>query len=425
MAAILGVLLFGGLPIAFVLGVTGLVAVFVFASGGVGVSIAGVQAWAVPNNFVLTAIPLFLLMGTLLTVSGSSEELFDFTTRWLGWLPGGLLVASIGACTVFAALSGTTTATIAAVGSVAYRQLHARGYDPSFYSGALAAGGVLAILIPPSITMIIYGMLTQQSVGQLFLGGVIPGILMSVAFMAYIVVYSLARPEKAPYQAQSSWQERFRALSRIGPPLAIILLVLGSIYGGLATPTEAAAVGAVGSLFLALLRRQLPLKQLQAALQESAHVTAMLLLLIVGGSILGWVVSSLRIPQHLLNSLAASQLSPVGILVSLYLVYLILGMFIDPLSMMILTVPTVAPIVEAAGFDLIWFGVILVVLVEMAMLTPPVGMNLFVVQGITGRKSFGEVVRGAFPFSLIIFLVMLPLLTVFPDIVLWLPHTAQ
>ncbi len=380
----------------------------------------GEISWSTNNEFLLVAIPLFILLGEVLLRAGFAERMYQAMSLWLSWLPGGLMHANIGASTVFSATSGSSVATAATVGTVAIPQFKKYGYNESLFLGSLAAGGTLGILIPPSINLVIYGVLTNSSVPKLYLAGIIPGLMMAFLFMMTIVIACLAKPKWGGHKIQASWRERLASLVHLAPPLGIFVLVVGSIYAGLATPTEAAALGVVGALLLAAWFRRLTFAMLREAIEGTMRSTAMIMLIVVAAAFLNFVLSATGVTDALVSSITSLGLSPGWMLLLIIVFYLVLGCFMETLSMMITTIPIIAPIMIALGYDPIWLGIVIIVLVEAALITPPVGLNLFVVQSLRKSGSMGTVIVGSLPFVLAMF-VMLALLAMFPGLALWLP----
>jgi len=418
---------------------------FLLLSSGlyIGLSLAGVGIfgfeflvhqgeWVGPtlynsvNSFVLTAIPFFLFMGQIVLYSGLSARLYRGVSKWTRVIPGGLLHSNIVSCSIFAAISGSSPATAATIGTVAYPEQKKRGYNPSMVTGSLAAGGTLGILIPPSINMIIYGSFVGLSVGRLFIAGIVPGIILSFAFMIAIFFLCIKNKFLAPIPekvklAYYLW-EAIIALKDVWPFFLIIVVIIGSIYSGIMTPTEAAAVSAFLAIVLGTLVGKLNLTILKDSALASLKVTGLYLLIYVGANLMGNVLSALRIPAQLSKIVAASELSSLEIWFGVVFLYLILGCFMDTLAMMLVTLPVTYPlIVTICGFDPIWFGVELVLLCEIGMITPPVGINIFVLQGIAPEIPQGEIVRGILPFFLLL-LVSVIVFTFFPQVVLFLPN---
>jgi C4-dicarboxylate transporter DctM subunit len=388
---------------------------------------AGEVAWNASNEFLLVSLPLFIMLGEILLRSGVAEKMYGALVKWLSWLPGGLMHSNIAACGVFAATSGSSVATAATVGTVALPQARRFGYNESLFLGTLAAGGTLGILIPPSINMIIYAVLTNTSVPKLYLAGIIPGILLMSIFMAIILVACLVKPEWGGRSMKVSWSEKIAALPHLIPPMFIFLIVVGSIYAGVATPTEAAALGVVAGLLLAAKERRLSWKMLAECMEGTMRSTGMVMLIIVAAYFLNFVMSAIGLTDKLTSFMEGLGWSPMMMLVAVVIFYLILGCFMETLSMMITTIPIIAPVMFKLGFDPVWYGIVVIVLVEAALITPPVGLNLFVVQNL--RKNGGslnDVIKGSIPFVAAMFLLLL-LLAIFPGIATWLPTvvTAQ
>ncbi len=381
----------------------------------------GEVSWGTSNEFLMVAIPLFILLGEILLRSGMAESMYGAMSLWLSWLPGGLMHANIGASALFAATSGSSVATAATVGTVAIPQIRKQGYNPSLFLGSIAAGGTLGILIPPSINLVIYGVLTNTSVPKLYLAGIVPGLALAGLFMLAIAVACILRPQWGGQRIQASWCARVRSLAQLVPPIGIFLLVVGSIYAGIATPTEAAALGVVGALCLALFQGRLNWPMLRDALEGTMKSSAMIMLIVIGAAFLNFIMSAIGLTNALIDTISGLGVSPTVMLLILVLFYLVLGCFMETLAMMITTIPIVAPIMFALGFDPVWLGIVIIILVECALITPPVGLNLFVVQSLRTSGSMNDVIAGAFPF-VIMMLVMVALLAVAPDIALWVPR---
>jgi len=381
----------------------------------------GEVSWSTNNEFLLVAIPLFIMLGEILLRSGFAERMYSAMSLWLSWLPGGLMHANIGASTLFSATSGSSVATAATVGTVALPQIKKYGYHEPLFLGSLAAGGTLGILIPPSINLVIYGVLTNSSVPKLYLAGIIPGLGLAALFMLTVVIACCVKPHWGGHKIQATWRQRLVSLTHLAPPLGIFLLVVGSIYAGLATPTEAAALGVLGALILAAFSGRLNLTMLREAIEGTMRSTAMIMLIVIAASFLNFILSATGITDALTQSITGLGLSSGWMLLILILFYLVLGCFMETLSMMITTIPIVAPIMIALGYDPIWLGIVIIVLVEAALITPPVGLNLFVVQSLRKSGNMTAVIVGALPFVAAMFL-LLALLSIFPDLALWLPR---
>jgi len=383
----------------------------------------GEIVWSASTNFLLVAVPLFVLLGEILLRSGIADRLYSAMSQWLSWLPGGLMHANIGACMGFAATSGSSVATAATIGTVATPLIDRYRYGERLFLGSLAAGGTLGILIPPSINLIIYGWLTETSVPQLYLAGFVPGILLGLLFIATIVVCCLIKPQWAGISPPSSWRARLASLQDFAPPLGIFVIVIGSIYGGFATPTESAALGVVAALALAAAYGRLSIAMLLEAIDGTMRTTGMIMLIVAAAWFLNFILSAIGLVNALNTFITNLGLGPVGMLAVVVVFYIVLGCFMEPLPMMIVTVPVITPVVVSAGYDPVWFGILIVMLCETAMITPPVGVNLFVVQGVRRRGSIHDVMMGVLPF-IVSLIVMILIVIAFPDIVLWLPRLA-
>ncbi|MCY1667317.1 TRAP transporter large permease [Rhizobium sp. SL86] len=411
------------IPVGAALGVLGLVLDPAYSMLPLTRAI-GELAWSTNNEFLLVAIPLFILLGEILLRAGFAERMYSAMSLWLSWLPGGLMHANIGASALFAATSGSSVATAATVGTVAIPQIKRHGYNEPLFLGSLAAGGTLGILIPPSINMVLYGVLTNTSVPKLYLAGIIPGLLLTALFMLTIILGCVMVPAWGGKRVTGSWGLRFASLIHLAPPLGIFLLVVGSIYAGLATPTEAAALGVTGAMILAACFRRLTLAMLAEAIEGTMKSSAMILLIIIASGFLNFVMSATGITDVITSSISGLGLSPAVMILVVVIFYLILGCFMESLSMMITTIPIVAPIMLALGFDPIWTGILIIVLVEAALITPPVGLNLFVVHSLRKSGSMGPVIIGSLPFVAAMALLIL-LLSLFPSIALFLPGLAD
>jgi len=382
----------------------------------------GTLMWGTLNNFLLVAIPLYVLMGEILVRGKVTERMYVALDDWLRVLPGGLLHTNIAASTIFASISGSSVATAATIGTVAFPAFRGKGYAETWVLGSVASGATLGILIPPSINMIIYGAMTNTSVGQLFQAGVVPGLILAALFMAMIVIASILHPAISGSSQPIPWEVKRKRLKDLLPPLAIFILVMGGIYGGWATPTEAAGLGVMASLFLVLAQGQFTWRLLSDSIMAAVRVTAMTLLILIAAFYLNFVVGILGIPEQVSKAMSALDVAGWQAILVLVVFYVILGCFIDSLAMMIATTPIVFPVVIALGYDPLWFGVFLVIMCEIALITPPVGMNLYVVQAVRGRGTVTEVVRGVLPFLGCIFLLV-ALMTAFPEIITWLPKS--
>ena len=417
------ILVLSAVPVAAVLGILSFVLDNLNMGGVLTPALAEIY-WDKSKEFILVAVPMFILLGEIMLRAGIAGRMYAAVIQWLSWLPGGLMHANIGSCTIFAASSGSSVATAATVGTVAYPEIEARGYNERLFLGSLAAGGTLGILVPPSINLIIYGLLTDTSVPELYLAGIIPGIILSSLFMLTIVVACIYRPSWGGQKVKTSWGDRIRCLPDLLPPIVLFTAVVGSIYGGVATPTEAASIGVCMALLIAALFKSLNIKMLKEAFEGTMRTTAMIMLIVFAAIFLNFVLGMMGITQAMLNFIRDLGLTPVQTVLLIIVFYLFLGMFMETLSMMLTTVPIVFPIVMALGvpeFSDVWFGILITLLMEAALITPPIGVNLYVVHGIRMRGGhFNDVAIGAIPF-LIAMLVMILMLVAYPNLATWLP----
>ncbi|OAN77999.1 hypothetical protein A8B78_13380 [Jannaschia sp. EhC01] len=384
----------------------------------------GNMVWTSSNSATLIAIPFFVLLGEVLVRSGVATRTYAALDRWVSWLPGGLVHANVATATMFSATSGSSVATAATVATVAMPQAEKLGYDPKLFSGAIAAGGTLGIMIPPSINLIVYGFLTQSSIPQLFLAGLIPGIALAFAFMVVVAIICLIRPELGGVRRTFPFPQMLRALIDLIPILILFGLIVGSIYRGWATPTEAAAVGVAGAFVIAGAFGGINFTMIREALLGTIKITCMIMLIVIGASFLNFTLASAGLGRELTDFMEGLGLGPFGFIMVVVVLYIVLGFFIETLSLMVVTIPIIVPMVLAQGYDAIWFGILMIVLIEMALITPPVGLNLYVVQGARKSGSLNEVMLGAIPFALVM-LAMAFALIAFPQIALWLPNALQ
>ncbi|MEX2145401.1 MAG: TRAP transporter large permease [Candidatus Rokuibacteriota bacterium] len=423
--AVMLMLLTAGVWISFAVGIGGVLALWP-TIGVRTLTLIGLQSWDTTTSFVLVAIPLFIFMGEIIAGAGLVERLYAGVAKLIRGLPGDLVQTNIFACSIFAACSGSAVASAATMGRVAYgEQVVRRGYSVPLVLGSVAAGGTLGILIPPSIFFIVYASISDQSVGRLFLGGVVPGLIVSLAFMAYVAIRCLIDPTLVPPDPAArhlTARQRLGGLRDIWPFLLLIVAVLGSLYGGIATPTEAAGVGASAALLIALGYRTLTWNGLTTAALGTVKTTAMLFSVIISAKLMAIALAYYGVPG-MMKQFALSLASPYLLLLLISLIYLVLGTVFEDFSLMIILLPFVLPMVQAAGFDLIWFGVFMTMLLQAGLLSPPVGLNLFVIQGVTGAPLL-QVIRGSVPF-LVILLAGAVLLVLFPPLALWLPSLAM
>jgi tripartite ATP-independent transporter DctM subunit len=409
------------IPVAASLGVLGLILDRLYSTMPLSLAM-GEVAWSAGRDFLLVSIPMFILLGEILLRSGVAERMYAALSKWLSWLPGGLMHSNIGACAVFAATSGSSVATAATVGTVALPLVRTHGYNERLFLGTLAAGGTLGILIPPSINMIIYAVLTDTSIPKLYLAGIIPGLGLAGLFMLIVAIACTIRPEWGGKRVRGSWGERLGSLPHLVPPLLIFLVVVGSIYAGLATPTEAASLGVVAALGLAAFYRRLSIPMLLEVFENTMRTTAMIMLIIVAAYFLNFIITGIGLTGLITGAVASLGLSKYAMLIAMVVFYLVLGCFMETLSMMITTIPIIVPVMVGLGFDPIWLGIVIVILIEAALITPPVGLNLYVVQSLRSGGSLNDVIAGSLPFVLAM-IVLIGLLTLLPDLALWLPSS--
>ena len=414
-------LIAASLPVAAILGNLAIVMDQFWNDGRLQRTFGGFL-WEKSNQYLLLSIPLFVLLGEINLRSGMAARMYGAVATWLSWLPGGLMHSNIGSSAIFAATSGSSVATAATIGTVAYPEIERHRYNEPLFLGSVAAGGTLGILIPPSVTLIVYGVLTQTSVPELYLAGVIPGVLLAALFSTVILAVCLVRPGMGGDRIRASWRERLASLKDLIPPAVIFLGVIGTIYAGLATPTEAASIGVVISLVLAAFNGSLSGKMLVASFEGTVRTTSMILLIIFAAMILNIVVGFFGVIQATTEAMGALGLTPLQLMMLIVVFYLVIGMFMETFSMMLTTIGIVFPLVTSMGFDPVWFGVMVVLLMETALITPPIGVNLFVVQGIRDRGApFRDVCYGAAPFVLAM-LGLVFLLIWQPALATWLPQ---
>lgn len=382
------------------------------------VDMLALTSWSQSNNYVLVSIPLFLLFGEILMRSGIAMQMYEAIAPWLNRVPGKLMQTNIATSAVFAASSGSSIASTATIASIAIPLIDKYKYNERFFLGSIAAGGTLGILIPPSVNLIVYGSITNASIPELYLAALVPGLLLVAIFMAISAVISLVHPEWGGTPIEATWKERFQSLPKLLPPIIVFMAVVGSIYAGLATPTEAASLGVLAALLMAIIMRRFTVSMMYASMLATARTTGMLLLIMISAGFLNFGLGFLGFSDALRGFVSSLDVPPYVVILAILVLYLILGMFLEGLSMTVLTVPVLAPVVVLMGYDPIWFGIFVVIATEVGMITPPVGMGCFVIQGIRNRGSLGDVFIGVLPYlaGLIGFLL---LLVFFPQIVLW------
>lgn len=409
-----------GLPIAAVLGLLAVALDLALSSFPLQRAF-GEIAWSHSIDFVLIAIPMFIMMGEIMLRSQMADRMYRGVAAWIGWLPGGLMHANIGASALFAATSGSSVATAATIGTTAMPQVDRHGYNERLFLGSLAAGGTLGILIPPSINMIIYGFLTDTSVPRLFVAGLVPGILLALIFVVTILTLCLIVPSWGGQKAPMSRERLWRSIPDLAPPLGLFLVVIGSIYAGWATPTEAASIGVIAALGLAAMYRELSWPMLVEVFIGTIRTSSMMILITLLAFLLNFVIGATGLVSSVNTFVSGLDWSPLATLLVILCVYLVLGMFMDTLAMIVLTIPIVTPIVVGLGYDAIWFGVMMVLVAETSVLTPPIGMLCYVVHGIRGRGELQDVFIGVAPF-IVALMVMIGLMISVPELALWLPN---
>lgn len=406
--------------IAFALGATGIV-IILLSKGFIGLSAINSIVWNTTNTYLFISVPLFLLMGEIMQRTGVTEYFYRGVGVLLRWLPGGLLHANIGACAIFAAISGSSVATAATIGTVAIPQLEKRQYDLRMIYGSIAGGGTLGILIPPSIPFILYGALVDESIAKLFMAGVIPGLLLTLMFSVYVIVRVLLNPSLAGASETQTGSSNFRDVIHVVPIVGLLCTVLGGIYTGFATPTESAAVGAVGALALGVAYGRLSKQAVTDALFATVRTTGMVMLIVISAQILSAALTFSGVSRGISELIYNSGLSKWEFFATMVVLYIVLGCFVEGIAMIYITLPILYPVIQRFGFDPIWFGVVLVVLIEVGQIHPPMGINLFTIKSIAPNSAFKDIVMGSVPYVFIVLLLVL-ILALFPDLALWLPN---
>ena len=396
------------------------IAMTLFTSRPVGDAMA-TTIWGTSSSWTLTALPLFVWMGEILFRTKLSENLFEGLSPWMQKLPGGLIHVNVVGCALFAAISGSSAATVATVGKMSIPELRKRKYPEKILLGSLAGSGTLGLLIPPSIILIIYGVTTQESIAKLFIAGILPGIMIALIFMSYVIIWSLINKKEMPISYENfSFLEKIKKSKQLLPVIILILAVIGSIYTGVATATEAASLGVVGALIVSYFQKTLSLDTFKKSLLGATKTSCMIAFILAGSTFLSLAMGFTGLPRNLAVWIQSMELSPYVLIFVLMIFYIILGMFLDGISAVVLTMAIIEPMIRQAGFDMIWFGIFLVIVVEMAQITPPVGFNLFVLQGMANR-DMGFIAKSAFPLFLLMILAVI-LVVIFPEIVLWMPE---
>jgi tripartite ATP-independent transporter DctM subunit len=413
-------LLMLGVPIAFAMAISGAVGLWILEGPGPAMAHSLLIPWDEGRSFVFVTIPLFVLMGQLVFHTGLARDLYGAVRTWIGRVPGDMAIASVVACGAFGAVTGSSIATVATMGAIVMPEMRRYNYNPRLATGALAASGTLGILIPPSVIFIFYGVMTETSIGELFIAGILPGILTAVMFSVIILMRCLITPSLGPPGPGATWAERWSSTAGLVPIMVLFGMVIGGIYAGVFTPTEAAGVGCTGVLVTAAVRRSLTGTAISKALEETALISAMIFAIIVGGYLFARFLAVTGTTQAMVEILVDLNLGRVMFLVLLVGLYIILGAMLDVFGMLVLTIPFVMPIVHSLGIDPIWFGVFAVVMAELALVTPPIGANVFVMRRTAPEVPMGEIFMGVLPF-VVGELVVVALLIAFPEIALWLP----
>ena len=414
------VLLFSGIPVGFLLAILGFIGFSYLASFGAGGNLIAKDFFSNFSSYSLTVIPMFIFMGQLAFYSGTSQRLYDFAYKMVGQLRGGLAMATAVACAGFAAICGSTNATAATMGTAALPEMKRHHYDPKLATGSVAAGGSLGILIPPSVIFIVYGVMTQESIGKLFVSGILPGILLTVLFIVTIYILCRLDHRLGPAGPVVSLKEKLASLSELSETIILFALVMGGLFTGFFTPTEAGAVGAGGALIVALLRRQLTWDGFKASVLDTTRISCMVMIIVTGAAVFGHFLAVTRIPFNLAMWVGGLPLSPTAIIALIILIYILGGCFIDSLALILLTVPIFFPVITTLGLDPVWFGVIIVLVTQIGVVSPPLGTNVYIIKGVAGDVPLGTIFRGVFPF-LVAMIVCTAIIVVFPQVALFLP----
>lgn len=420
-AALLGLIALR-VPIAFALAAVGISGIALYS----GLSSAAAQIHLVlfenGTNILLLALPMFILMGQLINHSGIAADLFEAAYKWFGRMPGGLAVTTVIACAGFGAVTGSSPAAVATMGPMVMPEMRKYGYDLRLATGSLASAGTLAIMIPPSVILIVYGIWTETSIGKLFIAGIVPGLILTLLFVAFILAATTLRPAAGPRGLAFSWTERIRSLTKVLPTIVIFLIVLGGIYGGVFTPTEASAIGVLGVVTIATVMGRLSFEMVRASLYEAGLTTAVIFLIVIGGVLLSRFLVQTHLTAFIIDWIVAREANPLVVIALITIMYLILGMVLDVFGMLLLTLPFVFPVVTALGYDPVWFGIYVVVVTEIALITPPIGINVFIMRDVAPDVPLGDIFLGVLPFVLIC-LAFVIMLVFYPAIALWLPGT--
>jgi len=417
---VLVIFLFLGMPIGFIMGLLGFIGFAYLSSWGGALGLLRSVPYSTVADYGLSVIPLFVLMGSFCYFAGLSKDLYDTAHSWLGQLPGGLSMTTVGACAGFAAISGSSIATAATMGTVALPEMKRYNYDPALATGSVAAGGTIGILIPPSVALVVYGIITEQSIGKLFLAGFIPGVLEAVFYMLTIYIICKLNPRMGPSAPKTSFLQKVGSLKNTWIVLALFALVIGGIYMGVFSPTEAGGVGAFGAFLFAVARRKLGWQEFKQSLVETSKTTAMVFTILVGAMFLSYFLAVTRLPNELAGMIYGLQLNRYIILTGILILYVILGCFLDPMAMIMITLPIFVPLITSMDFSLIWFGILVVRVSEIGMITPPVGLNVYIIKGVAKDIPMQTIFKGIIPF-LIADICHVALLVAVPSLSLLLP----
>ncbi|MBN9527640.1 MAG: TRAP transporter permease [Alphaproteobacteria bacterium] len=407
-------------PVGMAMGLVGVTGFGYIVGWGPAMKLIGQTSMRTVTDYTFGVIPMFLLMGAFVSNAGISRELFRAVNTFVGHFKGGLGIATIGACGGFAAISGSSVATAATFSTVAYPEMRRYGYPQSFATGVIAAGGTLGAMLPPSTVLAVYGIITQQDIGKLFMAGVLPGLLAITMYMITIGIIGRVKPGFLPAGPRATWKDRAGAIRDVWSPVLLFIFVIGGLYGGLFTPTEAGGMGAAGAFIIGVLRRRLSGQGIKAALLQATRTAAAVFTVLIGALLFGYFLTITQTPQKVTEFMTGLGIGPYGVLLLIMVMYLILGCLMDAMAMIILTVPIIFPVVTALGFDPIWFGVIIVMTVELGLIHPPVGMNVFVIKSVVPDVDFTTIFKGVIPF-IVTDLIRLAILIAFPMIALWLP----
>lgn len=410
-----------GLPIGVSMGAIGVVGLALITNLDAALNRLAQTAYSMTANYITAVIPLFVIMGEFAYVSELTKEAYSATYKWLGRLPGGLAMATIGGCAGFAAVCGSSEATALTIGSFALPEMRKHRYDPRLALGSIAAGGTLGILIPPSMAFVLYGLITEQSIGKLFLAGVFPGILLAFLFIITVFILTKLNPSYGPPGGKTSLREKLIAFREIWGVFILFIIVMGGIYGGILTPTEAAAAGAFSAFLIALFRKKIHRKSLLTCFLNTLRVTGFVFVIIIGAVLFGYFMAASGVSMALADFVSGLPVSRLGILIAILILYLLLGCLMDAFAMVLITMPILYPVIINLGYDPIWFGVLIVIMMEMGMITPPIGMNIFVLKGVSRDISMSAIFQGALPF-VVSMAICVAILIIFPDIALFLPN---